>query len=239
MHTWEVPAAAAKLLQSCPTLCNPMDCSPPVSLSMGFSRQEYWSGVPLPSAGRFLRYTKYGLRTRQTKMIGQRKPGSNSDYHEGATRSPSPPACVPTHTVFFFLLINTLLVSLFSIFVGILFWKPKGPGPCHWRTHPVDRIQCLLPWRDLNLWPGEIGFKLLWAKATWDQLKPWAQRVEGCERMNPFLPWHLLNSLQQNWLFKCPSALNWPFLRIGQPGESFQMWLSMVSKPQEAIYLFY
>ena len=26
-------------------LCYPMDCSPP---SMGFSRQEYWSGVPFP-----------------------------------------------------------------------------------------------------------------------------------------------------------------------------------------------
>ena len=90
-------AAAAKSLQSCPTLCNPMDGSPPGSAvpgilqartlewvaisfsnawkwkvkvkslshvwlfstpwtaacqtppSMGFSRQEYWSGVPLPS----------------------------------------------------------------------------------------------------------------------------------------------------------------------------------------------
>ena len=89
--------AAAKSLQSCPTLCNPIDGSPPGSsvpgicqartlewvaisfsnawkwkvkvkslshvrlfetpwtaayqapLSMGFSRQEYWSGVPLPS----------------------------------------------------------------------------------------------------------------------------------------------------------------------------------------------
>ena len=88
---------AAKLLQSCPTLCNPIDGSPPGSSvpgilqartlewvaisfsnawkwkvkvkslsharllatpctgayqappSMGFSRQEYWSGVPLPS----------------------------------------------------------------------------------------------------------------------------------------------------------------------------------------------
>ena len=88
---------AAKLLQSCPTLCNPIDGSPPGSPipgifqartlewvavsfsnawkwkvkvkslsrvrlvvtpwtaayqappSMGFSRQEYWSGVPLPS----------------------------------------------------------------------------------------------------------------------------------------------------------------------------------------------
>ena len=90
-------AAAAKSLQSCPTLCDPIDSSPPGSsvpgilqvrtlewvaisfsnagkwkvkgkslsrvrllatpwtaayqapLSMGFSRQEYWSGVPLPS----------------------------------------------------------------------------------------------------------------------------------------------------------------------------------------------
>ena len=90
-------AAAAKLLQSCPTLCDPTDGSPPGSTvpgilkartlewvaisfsnawewkmkvkslsrvrllatpwtiahqapsSMGFSRQEYWSGVPLPS----------------------------------------------------------------------------------------------------------------------------------------------------------------------------------------------
>ena len=98
-------AAAAKSLQSCPTLCNPIDGSPPGSAvpgifqartlewvaisfsnawkwkvkvkslsrvqlfeipwtaayqappSMGFSRQEYWSGVPSPSlfciAGRF------------------------------------------------------------------------------------------------------------------------------------------------------------------------------------------
>ena len=90
-------AASAKSLQSCPTLCDPIDGSPPGSpipgilqartlewvaisfsnawewkvkvkslsrvrlfetpwtaahqapLSMGFSRQEYWSGVPLPS----------------------------------------------------------------------------------------------------------------------------------------------------------------------------------------------
>ena len=90
-------AAAAKSLQSCPTLCDPVDGSPPGSPvpgilqartlkwvaisfsnvwkwkvkakslsrvrllaipwtaayqappSMGFSRQEYWSGVPLPS----------------------------------------------------------------------------------------------------------------------------------------------------------------------------------------------
>ena len=37
-------AAAARLLQSCPTLCNPIDGSPPGSTVPGFSRQEYWSG---------------------------------------------------------------------------------------------------------------------------------------------------------------------------------------------------
>ena len=95
-------ATAAKSLQSCPTLCDPVDGSPPGSPvpgilqartlewvaisfsnawkwkvkvksfsrvqilvtpwtaayqappSMGFSRQEYWSGVPLPSP--FIRY---------------------------------------------------------------------------------------------------------------------------------------------------------------------------------------
>ena len=39
----------SEVAQSCPTLSDPMDCSLPGSSSMGFSRQEYWSGVPSPS----------------------------------------------------------------------------------------------------------------------------------------------------------------------------------------------
>ena len=35
----------AELLQSCLTLCNPVDCCLPGPLSMGFSRKEYWSGL--------------------------------------------------------------------------------------------------------------------------------------------------------------------------------------------------
>ena len=38
----------AKLLQSRPTLCDPMDCSPLGALSMRFSRQECWSGSSCP-----------------------------------------------------------------------------------------------------------------------------------------------------------------------------------------------
>ena len=42
-------AAAAKLLQLYPALCDPIDASPPGSPSLGFSRQEHWSGLPFPS----------------------------------------------------------------------------------------------------------------------------------------------------------------------------------------------
>ena len=36
--------------QSCLTLCDAMDCTQ-ASLSMGFSRQEYWSGLPFLTPG--------------------------------------------------------------------------------------------------------------------------------------------------------------------------------------------
>ena len=32
--------------KSCPTLCKPMNCSPPASSILWFPRQEYWSGLP-------------------------------------------------------------------------------------------------------------------------------------------------------------------------------------------------
>ena len=42
----------SNLFQSCPTLWDPMDyIAHQAPLSMGFSRQEYWSGLPFPSPG--------------------------------------------------------------------------------------------------------------------------------------------------------------------------------------------
>ena len=102
-------AAAAKSLQSCPTLCDPIDSSPPGSPvpgilqartlewvamsfsnawkwkgkvkslshvrllatpwtaayqappSMGFSRQEYWSGIPLPSPTFLSKWVQFSI----------------------------------------------------------------------------------------------------------------------------------------------------------------------------------
>ena len=42
-------AAAAKSLQSCPTLCDPIDAAHQAPPSLGFSRQEHWSGLLFPS----------------------------------------------------------------------------------------------------------------------------------------------------------------------------------------------
>ena len=48
-YFWVTRSAAAKSLHLCPPLCNPMHGSPPSSPSLGFSRQEHWSGLPFPS----------------------------------------------------------------------------------------------------------------------------------------------------------------------------------------------
>ena len=44
VHTCSVASAVSNSLQ-------PYDCTPQVPLSMGFSRQEYWSGLPCPPPG--------------------------------------------------------------------------------------------------------------------------------------------------------------------------------------------
>ena len=51
MHVGKVASCAFQVTPESPAcqslsrvgLCDPMDCSPPGSLSMEFSRQEYWS----------------------------------------------------------------------------------------------------------------------------------------------------------------------------------------------------
>ena len=56
--SWETDQAAAnssesesEVAQSFPTLCNPWTVAHQAPPSMGFSRQEYWSGLPFPSPG--------------------------------------------------------------------------------------------------------------------------------------------------------------------------------------------
>ena len=47
----ELPCMRAKSLQSCPTLCEPMNLCPPGSSVHGILGQEYWSVLPCPPPG--------------------------------------------------------------------------------------------------------------------------------------------------------------------------------------------
>ena len=47
--TVKVQICACSVTQLCPTPCDPMVLKAP--LSIGFSRQEYWSGFPFPTPG--------------------------------------------------------------------------------------------------------------------------------------------------------------------------------------------
>ena len=51
MKSQHATCMRAGSLQSCPTLCDPMDLARQAPLSMGFSRQEYWSGLPCHPPG--------------------------------------------------------------------------------------------------------------------------------------------------------------------------------------------
>ena len=71
-----------EVAQSCPTLNGPMDCSLPGSSVHGFSRQEYWSGVPSPSLDK----KPSVLETRITKTnLAESSHGSVSDSRPPVT----------------------------------------------------------------------------------------------------------------------------------------------------------
>ena len=73
-------------LQSCPTLCDPPDYSLQAPLSMGFSRQEYSSGLPCPSLEDFPTCISY------VSCIGR-----YVLYHQCYLRSPND-GCLPLNT---------------------------------------------------------------------------------------------------------------------------------------------
>ena len=47
----DLTGSESKVAQPCPTLCDPWTVAHHTPPSMGFSRQEYWSGLPFPSPG--------------------------------------------------------------------------------------------------------------------------------------------------------------------------------------------
>ena len=59
--------ATAKSLQSCLTLCDPIDSSPPGSAVPGILRQEHWNGLSFPSPENTLSHLKFTLSYQSPK----------------------------------------------------------------------------------------------------------------------------------------------------------------------------
>ena len=101
---------------------------------------------------------------------------STSNYLKGMTQqlrnSPSESACVSIYMycTLFFLLINTLFVSLLSVFVAVLFYKAERPRPLSLTTGPVIRMWCsdCCNLSSISNWGPKLRFKQLQAKATQD-----------------------------------------------------------------------
>ena len=49
--TYNLGSYCCSVTKLCLTLCDPMDLARQAPLSMEFSRQEYWSGLPCPPPG--------------------------------------------------------------------------------------------------------------------------------------------------------------------------------------------
>ena len=67
--------------QLCLMLCDPMDCSLQAPLSMGVSRQEYWSGVPLPSPTHSSRHVYFSFCPSRVKGGVRFSFSSNPSFH--------------------------------------------------------------------------------------------------------------------------------------------------------------
>ena len=69
----------SEVAQLCPTLCNPAAVAYQAPPSMGFSRQEYWSGLPFPSPGDLPNPgIKRGSSALQTDTLLSEPPGKPS-----------------------------------------------------------------------------------------------------------------------------------------------------------------
>ena len=80
---WRAYSGCVLVAQSCPTLCDPMTVAHQAPLSLEFSRQEYWSGLPCPSPGNL---PDPGIKPRSPSLQ--------------AGSLPSEPAGKPKHTLF-------------------------------------------------------------------------------------------------------------------------------------------
>ena len=105
--------------KSCPALAIPWTVAHQAPLSMGFSRQEYWSGLPFPSPGDL---PQKGIKPMSPALAGRfftsephGKPAKKSTFDQTAVRkdakeNSSSKLCIPRQTL---TIVNFVYICVF------------------------------------------------------------------------------------------------------------------------------
>ena len=102
----------------CLTLVTPMDCSLLGSAVMGFSRQEYWSGLPFPSSGD-LPDPEIKPKSPALQAEPPRAPNQSCLF-----RLPKPGSFLRNNVIH---VLSLLLIGLREVSLSLcLFWIPRG-----------------------------------------------------------------------------------------------------------------
>ena len=75
----------SEVAQSCPTAATPWTATYQAPPSMGFSRQEYWSGVPLPSPKSMAIENKKGSYSFPNGSVVKNPPASAEDVRDSGS----------------------------------------------------------------------------------------------------------------------------------------------------------
>ena len=128
----------AKLLQSCPTLWDPMEYSPPGSSVHGIFQQEYWIGFPFPPPG-YLPEPGIQLESLMAPAL------------VGGFSTTEPPG--KPHNAGYLLL--TSMGEVAVICVQTTFWEVSTPPEPNSITLSLQREQCCCP--SLKPGPAELS----------------------------------------------------------------------------------
>ena len=141
-----------------------------------FACNPSWLGCARTHVG-ILRYAKYGLRTRQSKMAGERQPGINASYKWFRLPWRCDSLSEPTHVSIHrdpFSSNKHLSCITTSHLCGNPFLQNGRAMVLSLTTGLVARIHCSHFWGLISISGQELTscFQLLQAEATWDDLYP-------------------------------------------------------------------
>ena len=140
LHPFHPPSkpCLCMCVQSCPTLCNPMDCSLPGSSVHGIFQANYWGELPFPTLG--------DLPTPRVKPASPGSPALAGRLFitepPGKPTSGQPPICVCE--------LPRPLVSTWDV-LSVSLLPQHGPLCCSFSPANTFHPQSLCPWRFLCL----------------------------------------------------------------------------------------